>query len=246
MNNPRKFRIDRFAREVVELGRKQAETSFPNPDRTGCPDNSVLKAMAHRSTWFAQGDLPVSHVNSCSPCFREYMAHRRTLNRTRTLRFVLASMAAGLLLAICFTLLRSYLRVDDLHGVSGEPRHSPSPVLPGPVQPEPMKVTIDLARFSATRGESPVKTPRHIALPARLIRARLLLPVGSEPGEYAIRLVSQENVAIVTTNSVAKLEEGLATLDLLMPLGPLPGTNLTLMIRPSGLRWQSYPIVVEK
>jgi len=109
-----------------------------------------------------------------------------------------------------------------------------------------MRVTIDLAGFSATRGESSLKTPRHIALPARLIRARLLLPVGSEAGEYAIRLVSQENVAIVTTNSVAKLEEGLATLDLLMPLGPLPGANLTLMIRPSGLRWQSYPIVVEK
>ena len=46
-------------------------TAFPNPQRKGCPDEHVLKALAERR--LALSDPALVHVASCSPCFEEYL-----------------------------------------------------------------------------------------------------------------------------------------------------------------------------
>ena len=47
----------------------------PNPERLGCPDRSILEALARR-------ELPISdpgyrHLVECSPCYREFHQLRK-------------------------------------------------------------------------------------------------------------------------------------------------------------------------
>ena len=50
---------------------------FPNPERTGCPEKSVLKAIASREVSPDQVMDWIEHVGMCSPCFREYTELRK-------------------------------------------------------------------------------------------------------------------------------------------------------------------------
>src|SRR5205085_31273 len=168
------------------------ETSFPNPQRIGCPAGSLLKEMAYRVKSIKLDDLPISHINSCSPCFREYMAHRIAKKRTKTLWLLAGSLAALILLGSCIALVRSYFWVEALPSLSEVPVRRPSPPNPSQAQSASTNITIDLARFSHTRSE-PISPPNtDIRLPAKAIRAKIAMPVGSEPGEYAMRLVSPD------------------------------------------------------
>jgi hypothetical protein len=50
-------------------------TQFPNPERNGCPDDLALQAFAEGIT--PNGTTSVlSHVSSCSECYREYVHYR--------------------------------------------------------------------------------------------------------------------------------------------------------------------------
>lgn len=46
-------------------------TAFPNPQRKGCPDEGILKALAERR--LAPTDPALVHVASCSECYEEYL-----------------------------------------------------------------------------------------------------------------------------------------------------------------------------
>lgn len=86
---------DKQAREIVALGKKHAKTAFPNPERVNCPDDSILRAMAYRDKHLRPSELPVSHVATCSPYFREYSRYRRNAKMLRAFQ-----VGAGSLLLI--------------------------------------------------------------------------------------------------------------------------------------------------
>ena len=50
---------------------------FPNPERTGCPEKSILKAIASREVSPDKVMDWIEHVGMCSPCFREYTELRK-------------------------------------------------------------------------------------------------------------------------------------------------------------------------
>ena len=50
---------------------------FPNPERTGCPDKSILKAIASREVSPDKVMEWIDHVGMCSPCFCEYTEFRK-------------------------------------------------------------------------------------------------------------------------------------------------------------------------
>src|SRR5215469_13118458 len=72
------FIFRRQAQIAVALGKKHAETSYPNSDRAGCPGATTLRSMAQRDSRLELNAMPLSHVVTCSPCFMEYSRYRRS------------------------------------------------------------------------------------------------------------------------------------------------------------------------
>src|ERR1035441_7805847 len=143
-------------RNVVALGKKYSKTAFPNPTRNGCPNFSTLRAMANRDRRLSLGDLPVSHVVSCSPCFQEYARLRRMSVFTRGIQVAAASLVV---LAVLFASVRfvwNYTRGRGEPSISREHRAEPQPRVAthqAPPRIPPLALTVNLASFSPTRGD---------------------------------------------------------------------------------------------
>ena len=232
----------KLERDAVALGKNNSKTAFPNPKREGCPDRTRLRAMARRDRRLALKDLPISHVVSCSPCFLEYMRFRRIsflMRASQVTAAVLAMLAIGVL---AVRLVRNSPRDQ-----SNTSQVKPSVVVAQtPHSTEPLPIRVDLASFSPTRGDEAQDTSGNkVRLPKRLIQATFILPVGMEPGEYAIRLQDSSGVVIAERSAQGRLNVGTTSVEVEMDLsGAAPGT-FTLMIRPPGLSWRKFPVVVE-
>src|SRR5260370_28099079 len=134
-------------RDVVAIGKKFSKTAFPNPTRDGCPDFSTLRAMAYRDKRLSLGDLPVSHVVSCSPCFQEYARLRRMSVLMRGIRVTAASLVVLAVLFAAVGLVWNYTRERGEPNISQERRSGPQPRSATPQTPAPfapLAMTIDL------------------------------------------------------------------------------------------------------
>lgn len=219
-------------RELLSYLRHDALSGFPNPDREGCPTQAVLKAMALRRTKADLTQLPVSHIASCSPCFREYTQLRKTAQHQRIAKIMIA-VAASILLVV--------------GAVAFWPRRAPieSPrVAEAPLQPAPLAtVMVNLASLTRTRGGG--TDVSRLVLPAKRFIGHVQMPIGSEPGSYQVRVAQADNSIVFETNVRARISDGVTNFDVELPLADLGGKQLTFMVRPAGLNWQRYPIYVE-
>ena len=251
MNRPRRPISVKQMRRIVAVGKKHAKTAYPNPDQTGCPDPSLLRAMAYRNKRLSVTALPVSHVASCSPCFCEYSRQRRNAKLLRVFQVGVGGlMVIGIVLAVALFVRkqvveseRSIVPQQQVNGRPSPPEVPPSSRTAGPTAP--LAVIVDLSPFSPVRSEQ-AKAVGHIELPPKLLRVTFLMPIGSEPGEYRVRLTKQENEALVDLRSLAQFRDGVASFDLDLNLQAVPGNRLTLMIQPSGGNWRESPLVVGK
>lgn len=235
-------------REVVALGKKASKTAFPNPTREGCPDSSILRAMAYRDRQLSLNDIPVSHVVSCSPCFQEYSRLRRMSVLMRGIQVAAASLVV---LAVLFTAGRfvwNYTRGRGEPSISQERRAGPqqprvaTPQTPAPIAP--LALTVDLASFSPTRGEE-AKGSLKIHLPPKLLHVSFLLPVGMEPGEYTLRVKDSAGIVLKETHLLGQLNNGVTSVEVDLDFSAASRASFSLMIRPPGLSWRTFPVLVE-
>jgi len=58
-------------------------TSYPNPNREGCPDEAGLLDLARRAAEIGalEGDQGWEHVTHCSPCYKEFLEARDRLRK---------------------------------------------------------------------------------------------------------------------------------------------------------------------
>src|SRR5579864_7860418 len=232
--------------DVVSLGRKCSKTAYPNSKRKGCPDLSTLRAMAYRDRRFSLTDLPLSHVVSCSPCFQQYLRLRRTLFLVRGLQVTAAFVVV---LGVLFAAVSIF---QDRAGRHADPTISQKHVgqstqtavqQPPPIAP--LAVSVNLASFSPTRGEDAREPGNRIHLPPKLLRVTFLLPVGMEPGEYALRLEDSTGAVFTDTRAVGRSSDGITSLGVDFDLGDASRRRFTLMIRPPELSWRRFPVVVK-
>jgi len=125
--------------------------------------------------------------------------------------------------------------------------HSPTPNLgerPGAAIPLAMEV--NLQSFSPLRGDSPENAPQKIQLPPKALRISFLLPIGMEPGRYTVRLSAAQGVSVLERPVTARIAGGAASFVIDVDLTKaVVKTEMTLMIKPPGLSWRKYPIVVD-
>ena len=235
-------------REVVALGKKASKTAFPNPTREGCPDSSTLRAMAYRDPQLSLNDIPVSHVVSCSPCFQEYSRLRRIAVVVRGIKVTAASLAV---LAVLFAVVRLVWNNSRGRGepsISQEHRAEPQPraeTQQAPAVIAPLAMTVDLASFSPTRGDEAKDSPNKIHLPPKLLRVTFLFPVGMEPGEYGLRLKDAAGTVLKDAHLRGLLNNGITSVEVDLDLTASSRGSFSLMIRPPGLSWRTFPVLVE-
>jgi hypothetical protein len=235
-------------RDVVALGKKTSRTAFPNPSREGCPNSSTLRAMAYRDRRLTLKDLPVSHVVTCSPCFQEYARLRRMSVLMRGIQVAAASLVVLAVLFAAERFIWNYTRGRGEPSISQERQAGPQPRVVAPQTSAPMApfaMTVDLASFSPTRGEEAKDSPNKIHLPPKMLRVSFLLPVGMEPGQYAFRLKDSAGIVLNERLLMGRLNNGVTSLEVDLDFSTAPKGSFSLMIRPPGLRWRTFPILVE-
>jgi hypothetical protein len=236
----------KLVKDVVALGKKYSKTGFPNPNREGCPSRSSLRAMANRDRSLKLKDLPVSHIVSCSPCFQEYEHVRRM---SLLFRGVWITAASLVMIAAVFLTVRF---VSNSTGGTGVPtvskqrakerpdvaaNHMPSVGL--------FSLSVDLASLSPTRGDASDVSPKKIHLPSKSLRVNFLLPLGMESGEYSIRLLDAMGTVFADKRALAHMNDGVTSMGVDIDLAGAHGGDFTLMIRPPGLDWRRFSVIVQ-
>jgi hypothetical protein len=241
--------------EESELIRKFFGTAFPNPDRVGCPDRRVLWAIATNT--LPADDPARLHLASCSPCFTEVQDVKNQLQRESTRRrkraIVVAASAAIVGVAIAGSILwtmrgqrqRSEALVRAPAAKSTRPSEAPEKQLQAKgSSTTPYELALDLRPWSRTRGEDDVKPPM-LRVPARLLKLRLTLPLGSDDGRYDLeirRTLGAE--AVKASKGNATIRNGDTRIEVEFDLSDIPADTYTLLYRHADASWHEVAIVV--
>jgi hypothetical protein len=140
------------------------------------------------------------------------------------------------------TRARGHLGISQEHRAQEQP-HGARQQAPGPIAPFAM--TVNLASFSPTRGEEAKNSANKIHLPPKLLRVSFLLPVGTEPGEYALRLEDSAGTALKDIRAVGRLNDGITSVEVDLDLTAASRGNFTLTIWPPGLSSRTFPVSIE-
>ena len=75
MSNREEF--DKDEERILDLLARGLSREFPNPQRGGCPDSTILKGIAFRKLRLADVEQWKDHLGTCSPCYRDFTAFRK-------------------------------------------------------------------------------------------------------------------------------------------------------------------------
>jgi hypothetical protein len=224
-------------KRLLEQGRQVFSNSFPNPERKGCPGPGALKLIAAGKGSVPIEDEWISHCSRCSPCFRELSQFRRVFVRRRRLRHL--SAAAIVIAAVCVgTWLAMNHRTKTYSGSAIAENRAPA----GAMQTE----VLDLRNWSGVRSDQ--SAPPQGQKPLELRRAQALLviylPMGSPPGNYALRIAGARNQAPLGGSGIARVENGNTVLRVRLDLDKLQAGQYSLGIRQPPWEWHNYPIAL--
>jgi hypothetical protein len=205
----------------------------PNPTREGCPPREKLIALARRQV--PVGDPVGEHVSKCSPCYREMRAIQQAEGIRPARTWWPAAAAAVLVVA-------AGLAWFVYGGRQPRPTPAPEQVV---AQAEPMAVTLDLRKYGVTRSDAPGNDLPPLVLPRARVTLTLLLPVGSEPGEYDVRIAAgREGRTGATAHGTSEIKEFVTRLAVTIDLTGLEPGNYQLAARQSGGEWQVVDVSV--
>jgi hypothetical protein len=221
---------------LLDAARQNLREGHPNPDRIECPPAEAIRRLALHPL---EGDLTLNlHLNMCSPCYRlysKYLAEARAERRDRlahapperqTARVVVVAGAAIVLIA-------GALLVSTLMKPHGPPERAAAP---SASEMLPEILTADLRPYAPIRAvaPSPPRDLRVLRLPARPIRLKLLLPVGTEPGLYEVVLVGPAGETIWSRRANAEIIDHVTTLEVNGDFSRLPVGDCMLLLKMDG------------
>jgi len=191
-----------------DLIRKYFLEANPREDRSDCPDEDTLKAVA-------ENRLPVTHparlhLESCSPCFAEFRSFKLEAEDRRRRRWTVAGAVAACLLVGFLLWLRPARFVERQR----TPGNATALVARAEVTRD-----LDLSNYGTTRGvgDDAVEI-KEVALPTAVVNLRIQLPRLSEPGRYHVAVAADR-----AGNKMVAQGDGIAT-------GSDPHTMLTVTL----------------
>jgi len=196
---------------------------FPNPERVGCPDSSILRGIASHKLQLAQAAPWFDHLSACSPCFQDFNKFRREAAGQR--RRIQVWLAAAAVLVFV---------VGGLLWVRSRPSGQTAAV-----------VVLDLRGRAAARGGSMSETSQpSLEVPRNARSLNLELPIGSNEGAYDVALLNPNGAELFRTSATAKLEDHIVVLRADVNLAGISPGSYFLGLRQPGLEWMRFPIRV--
>ena len=204
--------------------------AHPNPTREGCPPAELLRRLARRE--LPIGDPAYDHIGKCSPCYQEL----RTIQQADAARLTAGvrrkrlayAAAAVLVLAIAGSWFA--LRQTGSTGASAVPTTAVE-----------QQARLDLRPFAVTRSDERTKEPEELVLSRAMLKATILLPVGSEPGGYEIQIRDADLKPRASSTGSAAIIEYVTTLETTLDTSALPPGNYQLAVRREGEDWRLFP-----
>jgi hypothetical protein len=200
----------------------------PNTTRTGCPGNDVLRSASRRALPI---DHPVfEHLARCSICYKEFRQLQQPVRVPSRLRPAFAAAAVVLMAVVGVT----HFGRNRVIGLPGDTQTNAA------TQP----LLIDYRGESTTRSEAGDPARKSVTVPRANLEATILLPVGSEAGQYELRLVDGAKRSRLAKEEPATLKEFAVRMDVNLDLRSLPSGVYTLEIRRPGEDWDPHPLVI--
>ena len=237
--------------DLFDFARAYLSEAFPNPERTGCPHDHVLRSLARNPR---QGDPSIAdHVACCSPCFHAYTAHleqarAEAQQSTQTIRvawirwsLVSASIAMVLLIVVYALFMKPQNEPSTTHNPPA-PIGQPASSAQTPVVAS-IRVLVDLTTAAPERGHQPQLQPPMLSIPAKpRIDLTLRLPLGSEAGMYSVSLTSKVRTEW-SSAARARIEDGEPVLNLRANFSHIPDGWYELVVASKGQRLR-LPVVI--
>jgi hypothetical protein len=207
-------------KRLLDLLAQGLSQDFPNPERIGCPDPAVLRAIALHKLPLTEARQWLDHLSTCSPCFQQASQFRKEAEGRRRRRWTTAGGAAILLLAIAV-----WVWVHTR---------------------KPTTEVLDLRQVPAVNPQNPVAQGQHTLVLYRWARHLTLdLPAGSEPGiEEEIAVFTETNVEVFDTSATTQLRDQVVIVEVDVDLGNFQPGEYFLGIRQPGLTWTDYRVSV--
>jgi hypothetical protein len=106
--------------------------------------------------------------------------------------------------------------------------------------------TLDLGEISPTRSTEPRGSAEQAPhLQKAYLDLTILLPLGTEDGEYAIELRNQAGDALTRSTGKARWDGTAETLATKLDLRALAVGRYTVALREAGSSWRTYPVILE-
>lgn len=228
---------DRPDQETDDDIRELLRRANPNPARVGCPPRDVLIELARLQRPFE--DAGYDHLVKCSPCYVEFEALQQAAagqaggvqpavaQPVRT-KWLLPAAAAVLVVvaSVWFVLSQGQESVDQ-------------------PPPQAVRAELDLRQYTVERSDQVQPEQRPPLLPRRLLNVTMLLPVGSEPGEYELQVLDSQLRPRASANGKAVIRDYVTTFQARLDLRELTPGSYQLALRRSGEDWHLYPATVE-
>jgi hypothetical protein len=201
----------------------------PNSNRINCPRQQILRSAGRKALPI---DHPVyEHLAGCSACYQEFRRYQQRERSAWRFRPAIAA-AAVVLVAVTGT---AYLARNLGIGSSSDSRTTAvsRPVL------------IDYRAVSTTRSEGGDPDRAPVRLPREYLDASILLPVGSEPGPYEVRLLDGDRQVKFSKEESSYLRDFVVRIDVKLDLRSFVRGSYYLGIRRLGEIWDTYPVVIQ-
>jgi hypothetical protein len=206
----------------------------PNPHRKGCPPRDVLAALASRERPIE--DPAYQHLVQCSPCYREFRAIQQGRVGASPAR---ASARAAWPLGVAAVLLLA--AAVGWFALSGD-RARDDGADPAPSGAADLRAELDLRNYAVTRSDQAADPQPPLVLPRGRVELTLLLPVGSEPGPYEVRLIDDNLQTRAAGSGSAELRDYVTRLHTSLHLSSVAPGRYNLALRQAAEAWQLFPV----
>jgi len=208
---------------LLDILRQGLAKEFPNPERIGCPESSLLKGIAQGKVSLTEAEPWLDHLGSCSPCFKEFKEFRRQSTSQRRRVLALVATAAVLLFAV-----GGWLWVRARHSVQTTET-----------------AVLDLRARSVPRGQNPADTGQApLEIPRTTKHLVLELPIGSKEGLYDVGLITATGEELLRATGTAELRDHIIGLRVDLDLTGIRPGAYSLGVRQPSLEWSRYSVRV--
>jgi hypothetical protein len=208
--------------------------AHPNPTREGCPPPELLTRLARRE--LSIDDPAYDHFAKCSPCYQELRALQQAdaVSASTVVRRRRMMLAAAAVLVVAFAGSWFALRRTDDSGRAAR----------STTETAPRMASLDLRPLAITRSEDQKAAATPPEVPRGRLNATILLPVGSSPGAYEVRILDSDLRVRASTTGSAEIRNYITTLEVAIDVGTLDAGEYQLTLRREGGEWQMFPLRV--